>query len=456
MFMAVMDTQIVNVALATITRDFHSTTSSSQWVITAYTLSLAVFVPASGWIGDRYGTKRTFVFATAIFTIASALCAGAPSLMALIVLRVLQGMGGALLTPVGLTMLYRAHAHHERVGAAKRVTLLTMLAPASAPLIGGVLVSALSWRWIFLVNVPFGLGLVGFAQKHLQEYRRPVADGCDLAGLLIAGPALALALYAVTDGPVAGWGAPRIWGSAIAGVGLLLWFARIELTRRSPMLDLRLLMQSALLRWATILQMLQPIAFVSCLVFTSLYIQESRGFSALTSGATTFSEAIAIAVTSGLVARLYPHLGPRRLVALGYALLLAGALILASMGGDTSLWVPRAASAVLGIGSSFVFMPLQASAFAQISEHDTSHASAITNAAGRIGSAAGVAIFTSVLTLSAGQTLRPAPSAFHPVFITAAGIATVGFALSWAIRDSDAANTMAQDNRPEPVEAVVA
>ncbi len=454
--MAVMDTQIVNVALATITHDFHSTTSSSQWVITAYTLALAVFVPASGWIGDRFGTKRTFVWAAAMFTVTSALCAAAPSLLALVALRILQGIGGALLIPLGLTMLYRAHRQDERVRAAKKVTLLTMLAPATAPLIGGVLVSALSWRWIFLVNVPFGMALVAFARRHLQEYHRPPSAGFDLAGLLIAGPGLAFALYAITDGPVAGWGATRVWGSALAGLSLLLLFARIEFEHRNPMLKLRLLVQSNLLRSTTTLQLLLPIAFVSSLIFTALYVQEARGFSAVVSGTTTFSEAIAIACMTGVVARIYPRVGPRRLIALGFAILTAGSLMLASMGATTSLWVPRIACAVLGLGSAFVFMPLQTSAFAQISERDTSHASAITNTAQRIGSAAGVAILSSVLAITAGQSLHPAPSAFHPVFLTSAGIAALGFALSWMIRDRDAANTMSRADEPDYVDMAIA
>jgi EmrB/QacA subfamily drug resistance transporter len=444
MFMTVMDTQIVNVALATLTRDFHSTTSASQWVITAYALSLAVCVPASGWVGDRFGTKRTFVVAAVLFTSASALCAAAPSLTVLIVLRILQGVGGGLLTPVGFTMMYRAHPAEERVAVARLMTILMILAPASAPLIGGVLIATLSWRWIFLVNLPVGLTVLPFAMRYLDEYRHPDPGTYDPAGLVLGGSGIALFLYALSEGPIAGWRSPQIWLTGAAGLILLMCFLRVELVRRHPMLDLRLLATSRLLRSTCVLLTLQPIAFISPLIFTSLYIQESRGFSALTSGTTTFPEALAIGACSGIVARCYPRVGPRRLTALGFAVLAIASLLLSRMDADTNLWLPRAWSALLGVGSSFVSLPLQAAGYAQISSEQTGQAAAIINTAQRAGAAAGLTILSAVLTLTAGRSIHPPPAAFHPVFLAAASFAFLAFVLSWRIRDSDAANTMAR------------
>lgn len=442
MFMTVMDTQIVNVALATITRDFHTTTSSVQWVITAYALSLAVGVPASGWVGDRYGTRRTFLVACALFTAASALCAAAPSLVALVAMRVLQGLAGGLLIPVAYAMMYRAHPPAERVAIARTMTLLTVLAPTTAPLIGGALVSALSWRWIFLVNVPFGAALVPFAARRLREYRDPCPGPFDPAGLLLGGPGLGLVLYAITDGPIAGWSTARVWGSAIAGAALLMAFVRAELRRSHPLLDLRLLAVSRLLRACCTLQLLQQVAFIGPLVFTALYVQEARGYSPLISGTTTLPEALAIGCASGLVVRLYPRVGPRRLVAGGFAVLAVASLLLAQMDGHTSLWLARAWTAALGLGTAFVILPLQAAGLAQISARDIGHASALSNTAQRTGSAAAVAVLSTVLAFSAGSTIHPSATAFAPVFLTATGFAVAGLMLSTRISDADAANTM--------------
>lgn len=441
-FMAIMDTQIVNVALATITRDFHGTTASVQWVVTAYALSLAVCIPASGWLGDRFGTKRVFVLAILVFTAASALCAAAPSLPALIVLRTLQGVGGALLTPVGLTMVYRAYPQSKRIRVTRLMSAISVIAPATAPVIGGVLVSALSWRWIFLVNVPIGLLLALFSALTLKEYRQSNPGPYDPAGLLLGGIGLALVLYAISEGPVVGWISSETLGTVIAGVALIAAFVHVELARRQPMLNLRLLKASRIFRTASILQLLQPVPFIGSLVFTSLYGQETRGFSALISGTTTLPEAIAIGLVSGIVPRMYRRLGPRRLALGGFALLTAGALGLGEMGATTSLWLVRACTATLGVGTACMGPAVQVAGFAQISVADTGHASAITNTARQAGAAAAVAILSAVLTLTAGASLHPSPADFHFVFRTAATFALLGLLLSLTIRDADAANTL--------------
>lgn len=446
MFMGVMDTQIVNVALASITRDFHSTTASAQWVLTVYSLSLALAVPTSGWVGDRWGTRRVFLLACVLFTLASGLCAAAPSLIALIVLRIVQGIGGGILIPVSYTMMYRAHPPAERVGVARLQSLIMVLAPTSAPLLGGVLVTLLSWRWVFLVNVPIGLALVAFGRRRLREYRRPEPGPYDPAGLILGGPGLALVLYAVTDGSAAGWAVTRVWLSAAAGTLLLIVFVAVELRREFPLLDLGLLIRDRLLRVDAALELLRQFAFVAPLVFTALYVQETRGFSPLVSGTTTVPEAVGIILASGRVARMYPGVGPRRLMASGFVMLTVGCLMLSLLGPHSSLWLARGWTALLGLGTAFVALPLQASAYARVSERDTGHASALVNSAQRVGAAAAVAVLATVLTANAGTTLHPSASAFHPVFLTAAAVGLFGFILCFGIHDADAAETMVSAN----------
>lgn len=441
-FMTLMDAQIVNVALAAITRDFSSVTASSQWLITAYVLSLAAAMPASGWFGDRFGTRRVMLCSIVAFTAASTLCAAAPSLSLLIAVRVLQGLSGGMLIPVSLAAMNRAYALSDRIGATRTMTKISMVAPATAPLIGGLIVTEASWRWIFLINLPFGCVAFLLAARHLEEYRQVSAAKFDLAGLLLGGAAVALLLYAISDGPIAGWGSPRIWVTAGLGAALLVWFTRAELANSTPMLDLRLLSRQRLFRECCAVQVLQPMIFVGCLVFTALYVQQSRGFSPLTSGTTTIPEALGVWCSSGLVARLYSRLGPRRLVAGGFGLMTVGAVLLAQMGATSSLWLVRGCLLVLGIGTAFVALSVRTAAYAQIDSESTGHASALFNTGQRIGLAVGVAGLSSVLTIAAGTSLHPSASAFSAVFLAAAGVGLLGFLLSWRIVDRDAAATM--------------
>ena len=180
-----MDNHIVNVALPTLSRDFHASIASVQWTVIAYVLSLAIWIPASGWIGDRIGTKRTFLIALTLFTIASAACGQARNLPELIAARALQGTGGGMLTPSATAMLWRAYPPAQRARLARLLILPILVAPAVAPVLGGLLIEKLSWRWAFYVNLPFGVAAVIFsahlpcrAPRECREPLRLFGDSC--------------------------------------------------------------------------------------------------------------------------------------------------------------------------------------------------------------------------------------------------------------------------------------
>jgi EmrB/QacA subfamily drug resistance transporter len=447
MFMSIMDTQIVNVALATISRDFRAPTSSVQWIIVGYLLSLAVFIPASGWIGDRFGTKRTFLCAVALFTVASGLCAASGNLFELVATRVLQGAGGGMMVPVGTAMLYRAYPPAERVNVARMITRVMVLAPATAPIIGGVLVTQLSWHWIFLVNIPVGIIVFMFGLSFLAEHREERTPGFDLAGFAFGGPGLALVLYAVSEGPLTGWGSPRVIGTGLAGIVLLWAFGRAELRSEHPVLQLRLLSDNRLFRRCCALFACSSPAFFGSLVFVALYLQEGRGYSALVSGLTTFPEAVAIGLSSQVVAKLYPRVGPRRLITGGFVGLAVVAVLFSFVGASTSLWVIRALVFSIGLSVSYIMLPVQAAAFSQISSEQTGHASAIFNTFQRTAAAVGVAILSIVLALGTHHATRPPISAFHAVYLTAAAFAAIGALLALGVHDADAAATMVRHVR---------
>ncbi len=451
MFMSIMDTQIINVALPRMSTDFHATIPSVQWVVTAYLMSIAAFVPASGWLGDRFGTKRLFLIAVGAFTVASLLCALSTNLDELVATRVLQGAGGGMMVPVGMSMLYRAYPPADRVNVARLITMVMVLAPATAPIIGGSLVTWASWRWIFTINLPVGAAAVVFGFLFLHEQREPRAGGFDLLGATAGALGLGLLLFSVGSGSTLGWSSWPVVSTGAVAVAALASFVRLELSRPYPVLNLRLL-SNAMFRRSCIVIGFQVTTFLGTLVFITLYLQEGLGVSAINSGLSTFPEAVAIGLSSQLAARLFPRVGPRRMLVGGFVGLAAVTAVLVRAGLGTSLWEIRGIVFLMGIAISFVMLPNQASAFAQISSAETGHASAIYNTLQRSLGALGIAFLSVVLALAGGSVVhrRPPMAAFHWVFGANVALALLGAVVSLRIRDSDAAAVMGRSVDAEP------
>jgi EmrB/QacA subfamily drug resistance transporter len=463
LFMSIMDTTIVNVALPSLARQLGVPSTSIDAVVVAYLVSLAVVMPASGWLGDRWGTKRIFLLALTLFTVSSALCGLAGSYAMLTVFRVLQGAAGGALTPVGTAMLYRTFPPSQRVQVSRVLIIPTVLAPALGPVLGGLLVTQFSWRYVFYVNVPIGIAVCLFGFIFLHEHREPTPGRFDLAGFLLGGIGLALVMYALSEGPSSGWISVNILGSALMGALLLLAFVVIELRKREPMIDLHLL-RDRLFRTTNLVSLFAYAGFLGILFVAPLFLQEALGVTALTSGLTTFPEAIGVVLSTQVVARLYPRIGPRRLMAgglTGVAIMMA---LLSVMGFETNLWVMRVLMFLIGAGMAYVFLPLRVATFATISPTSTGRASAFYSAQNQLGAALGVAVLGTILstlgatTLSATGAVQPNLAAYHTAFLAAAVLALIGACIALTISDRDAAVTMKRKARttehedmPEPI-----
>lgn len=451
MFMAIMDITIVNVTLPRLASQFRVSPAHIDGVVVGFLVSLAIFIPASGWLGDRFGMKRMLLLAVVIFTGASALCGLSQSLTQLVVFRILQGVGGGMLTPIGMALLYRTFPPAERVRAARILIVPTAFAPALGPVLGGLLVTDVSWRWVFFVNLPIGIAALVFGLLFLEEAREPAAGRFDVGGFLLAGAGLPALMYALSEGPARGWTSPLILALGVGGVVLLAALVRYELRVDAAMIDFRLV-GNRLFRSATVVLFITMAAFLGSLYVVALFFQDGLGLTALNAGLSTFPEAIGVMVGVQIATRLYPYVGPRRLMTAGLTCVAALALAMTAVTFSTSLWVPRILMFVLGVSIAHVFSPTQAAAFATISTAATGRGSTLFNTARQVGSALGVAILTTVMS-AVGVThvvhghREPNLAAFHWAFVTAAVIALVAARFAWTIVDADAAPTMVRRPR---------
>jgi EmrB/QacA subfamily drug resistance transporter len=442
MFMSIMDIAIVNVALPSIGRDLHTGATSVAAVSIGYLVSLAVVIPASGWLGDKFGGKRVLLTAIVIFTLASVLCGLSQSFGQLVAFRVLQGVGGGLLTPVGMAMLFRAFPPAERVRASSILTIPVAFAPAIGPVLGGVLVDTLDWRWVFFVNAPVGALALLYGVLFLRDSERSPVGRFDLPGFLLSGVGFAALMYGVSEGPNKGWGSAGIVAPIVIGLTLLVVLVWYELGRPDPLLRLRLFVDR-LFRSTTVVVFLSMAAFLGLLYLVALFFQDGLGLSALDSGLSTFPEAIGVMIGAQVASRvLYPRLGPRRMMAGGLMGIAVVMLLMTQIDGRGDLWQMRVLLFFLGYAMAHNMVPGQAAAFARISPEDTGGASTMFNALRQLGGAVGVAVLTTALTSAGVRTAAPGDLfAYHVAFAVAGAIAIAAASAALTIHDADAAST---------------
>ena len=452
LFLDILDTTIVNVAIPTLGTELR--TSNAEWVVLGYTLSLAVWIPTSGWLGDRFGTKRTFLFALAAFTVGSGLCGLAQTAGQLIACRVLQGVGGGMLTPVGVAMLFRAFPPAERAKAATVVMVPTLVAPAMGPVLGGWITTNFSWRWIFLVNVPIALVALWFGWRHLREHREPSARGFDLTGFLLSGAALALIVYALSEGPRAGWLSNVVVLTAVGGITCAVLTVIVELRVPDPMLELRLL-SNRMFRQCNTVGFFSIASFLGVTFVMPLYLQLIRGMTPLQSGLTTFPQAIGVMASSFIAGSLYSRIGPRRLMFGGFFSAALAISLYMFLEADTNLWLIRGLMLLRGFCMGFAFVPMQAASYATIPPAQNGRASSLFSTQRQVGVSFGVAILASILSahMSLSAFVQPegrdeALTGIRWAFATAVLFAFLAAFFALFIRDSDANATMAARAKP--------
>src|SRR5690348_2542509 len=328
--MSILDITVVNVALPTFQTVFGSPAhpiaySTVAWSVTAYTLALATVIPLTGWAADRFGTKRLYMTAIALFVTGSVLCAAAWSIGALIGFRVLQGLGGGMLMPLGMTIMTRAAGPH-RMGRLMAILGVPMLlGPIMGPILGGWLIETASWHWIFLINVPLGLLAILYAWRVLPGDSPEPSESFDFLGMALMSPGLALFLFGVSSLPQeqGDFSAPRVWASMLAGVLLVAAFVWHSFRPEHPLLDLRLF-RNRNLTVAIITMFMFAAAFFGGLLLVPTYFQEIRGESTLQAGLLVAPQGIGAMITMPIAGSQVDKHPIGRIVPFGLFLILVG------------------------------------------------------------------------------------------------------------------------------------
>ncbi|HWU22547.1 MAG TPA: DHA2 family efflux MFS transporter permease subunit [Nocardioides sp.] len=420
--MSILDITVVNVALPTFQTTFGdggSTVAYSHvaWTVTGYTLALATVIPLSGWAADRFGTKRLYMTAITLFTLGSALCATATSINMLIGFRVLQGLGGGMLMPIGMTIMTRAAGPH-RMGRLMAILGVPMLlGPICGPILGGWLIDHASWHWIFLINVPLGVIALCYAFWALAKDHAEPTESFDFLGMALMSPGLAVFLYGVSSIPSKGTAAdPHVWIPMLIGAVLMALFVRHSFTPEHPLLDLRLF-HNRNFTIAIVTMFLFAGAFFGGLLLVPTYFQEIRHETPLHAGLLVAPQGIGAMLTMPIAGALADKLPIGRIVPVGLGLIVIGMFGLTQVSDTTPYGVIMAFLVVMGLGMGSTMMPLFTSALKTLTAHTVARGSTLLNITQQIASSCGVALM-SVLLTNHLKGARTAPAAAHAYGLT--------------------------------------
>jgi EmrB/QacA subfamily drug resistance transporter len=407
--MAILDATIVNVAIPTLGRELDTSISTIQWVMTGYLLAFASVIPLTGWASERFGAKRVWIGSLVTFMIGSALAGAAWSIGSLIGFRVLQGLGGGMILPVGQTILAQA-AGPQRFGRVMSIVGVPMLlGPIFGPVIGGAIIDQASWRWIFFVNLPVGAVAVFLAWRLLPDATPRLGNRLDLRGLALLSPGLAVFVYGMSE---AGASGGFTGGGTLAGIaiGLALVAAFVVHARRlghEALIDVSLFGRRAFAA-AGATTFFVGIALFGALILLPLYYQLVRGESPLATGLLLMPQGVGAAVAMPIAGRLTDEIGARVVIPAGILLALAGTAVYTQVGADTPYALLAPALFLIGLGLGSTIVPAMAVAYQSVPREAVAQATSTINVIQRIAGSVGTALLAVVLQRSIGTAQSPA------------------------------------------------
>ncbi|RYU10377.1 DHA2 family efflux MFS transporter permease subunit [Nocardioides iriomotensis] len=413
--MSILDITVVSVAQPTFQTEFAASPAQVAWTMTGYTLALAAVIPLTGWAADRFGTKRLYMLAVALFTAGSVLCAAASSIEMLTLFRVLQGLGGGMLMPLGMTIMTRA-AGPERIGRVMAVLGVPMLlGPIFGPILGGWLIDIASWHWIFLINLPIGIVALVYAALVLEKDSPTPSETFDFVGMVLLSPGLALFLYGVSSIPEAGtvWDT-KVLTTAVIGLALVVVFVLRNLFRapEHPLIDLHLFRHRAL-TVAVIAMSLFAIAFFGASLLFPSYFLQVRGETTLQAGLLLAPQGLGAMLTMPVAGVLTDKIGPGKIVLAGITTIVIGMAMFTQVAIDPSQVALTASGVdisepsylyllgalfIMGLGMGGTMMPIMTSALQTLKDAEIARGSTLMNITQQVAASIGTALFSVLLT----------------------------------------------------------
>jgi EmrB/QacA subfamily drug resistance transporter len=440
MIMVILDSTVVNVAMPNLIEYFHTSVSTMQWAITAYTLALSAVIPLAGWLTDRFGAKQIFLITIVLFTIGSILCSLAQTPEQLILYRIIQGIGGGMVSPIGMAIIFRLAPPGKQGSIMGVLGIPMMLGPAIGPTLSGFLIEYASWHWIFLINLPIGIIAVLVGIKYLPKFERKAVPALDIAGMLLAPIAFATLAYAVSEGGK-DWGSTQaITGLIVGGIALIL-FIFVELRHKQPLLELRVFGSSDFTR-GIIISWLSMMALFGSFLLVPMYLQMVKGFSPLKSGLMSIPQVLMSGMLMPLGGRLFDKIGARLLAIIGLGLVSAGLFQLSQISVDTGTGYVIIALMLTGAGMGLSMMPVNTHILKAAPRRLVTRVTPLTTAAQQVVVSFAVAGLTGYLTTrityhlaeTTGNKEAAMVAAFGDTFFISACLAVAGAVVAIILR----------------------
>ncbi len=434
LFMVTLDNLVVTTALPVIRHDLHAGISGLEWTVNAYTLTFAVLLLTGAALGDRFGRRRMFAIGIGIFTLASAAAALAPSIAALDAARAVQGLGGAIVMPLTLTILSAAVPAERRGVALGAWGGISGLAVAFGPLVGGAVVSGISWHWIFWLNVPIGLVLAPLALARLDESHGP-ASRLDLPGLGLVSAGLFGIVWALVRGNSVGWASPEIVGALVAGAALVAAFVAWELRTEQPMLPMRFF-RNRTFALANVSSLFMFFGMFGSIFLLAQFFQTVQGYSPLQSGLRILPWTAMPMIVAPIAGALSDRIGGHKLMGVGLALQAVGLAWIAAVSTPTTPYADLVLPfAISGIGMGLFFAPVANVVLSTVRFEEQGQASGANNAIRELGGVFGVAVLASVFAHYGGYgTGTSFTDGMTPAVWIGAVVVALGSVAAFAIR----------------------
>jgi EmrB/QacA subfamily drug resistance transporter len=450
-FMVTLDNLVVTTALPSIRRDMAASLEDLEWTVNAYTLAFAVLLLTGAALGDRFGRRRMFLIGIGVFTGASALAALAPSTDALIAARAIQGLGGAIVAPLTLTLLSEAFPAERRGLALGIWSGVGGLAVAMGPLVGGAIIESISWQWIFWVNVPVGIALIPAARRGLVESRGP-AGRLDLPGVALATAGLLGVVYATVRGNELGWGSTTVIGSYAAGIVLLVLFGLWERRAPAPMLPLRFFRSRAFTATSGV-SLAMSFGIFGSIFLLAQFFQTVKGYGPLEAGLRTLPWTGMPMLVAPIAGALSDRIGSRPLMAAGLGLQAVAIVWLATVTQTDVAYATLVPAFVLGgTGMALVFSPVANAILSAVKPHEAGQASGANNAIRELGGVLGVAVLAAVFSGAGGYESGQAfVDGLRAALWVGAAVLAAGAVAALLVPGKERGEVAAPASGPEPV-----